>query len=151
MCHFFILMVLVFSSGTAMAQKQLPNEADLKTSYCLGVVRSTAAKHLPGSVDSLPESVREGAELMRKQTLSDLLARQQRLYNYLLPRLPYLDIMSLMAAKMQGEIDSEMGSKELSSCIKQCATNSDCNSLCLRTPLMTKFQMCISEPTYLPY
>lgn len=92
--------------------KRLPNDTELKASYCLAVVAQSLAyiqKDLSvvESWDRDKGSVSDVAVAMRKNA-ADARSSMRRLEAYLEPREPYLDSAALLSAYEQGRVDYSM-------------------------------------------
>jgi hypothetical protein len=132
----------------------MPTDADLRTAYCIPVVRAVAdishhlISRLPrnASYDPTRQALRSGDELYR------------RLQSYLQPRSPYLEPTALTAASSRGVADAN-AMKELvasrANCPTTIARGPAALALCLKAvsaetrEAMLRVQGC-QAPTWLP-
>jgi hypothetical protein len=133
-------------SGVAFAQA-LPGQVDLQASYCLGVVE----KRLEDSDKILqrPDFERSMRDPIAKIAAEDRSALS-RLRQYIGPRLKFLDVTGLGAAKTQGQRDYAETMAKISQCSAACDSPS-CLRSCKRDPLLgMKMERCDGLP-FLPF
>ena len=118
-CGALLLLSALFTS-TEVAAQQAPSRDELRSVYCVEVLRAEIAlqRHLISASDAAAISttvpalrqqwIDTSAELL--QGLANLEAVRYRLQAYMLPRIPALDAFALAAAMRQGEADFQ-GSK----------------------------------------
>jgi hypothetical protein len=130
-----ILLLVLGSalSGTVSAQQsQLPNDADLKTAYCIPVaefgvnfIKQILANAAASQQRPTPEQQqtidRYRGNLQEQEAVLD------RLRKYLVPRILYLDPFALTAAQQRGQADvavlqAASENQAQSDCLLQCAS-----------------------------
>jgi hypothetical protein len=121
----------VFTAGVA-AQQHAPNEHELRSMYCVEVIRADIElqHHLISASDeaannaATPELrqqwINTSSELL--QELARLEATLYRLQTYMLPRIQTLDSSALVSAIRQGDADSQ-------ACSASCSDNALLNSV----------------------
>ena len=123
----------------------LPTEVELKASYCIAVTQNLLAM-----LQASPEV---------RQNTPDQIANSQTtlgtLQLYLMPRLPYLDPMSVAAAYQAGENDHRRFSVEAGNCNRACVAvvNGDiraCILGCANTASALKVRSCTGA-AFLPF
>ena len=116
-------------------QVQLPNDVDLKASYCLAVLKlqySALMQFVPFELDAksasdpdtrklLEEAKKslEEVEVLRKKEIARLDDNINRIQLFILPRISYLEPTAILAAYSRGETDFRRQSE--SSKPKQCS------------------------------
>ena len=92
---------LLATASEAVAQMP-PNDTDLKAAFCAGVLKS----FVEGSAKS-PLSSDPAIAAFEKKSNEHLLAAQQRVLAYLMPRMQFVDQTSLIFALTEGKRASE--------------------------------------------
>lgn len=115
---------------TAASAQAPPTDIDLKAAYCIEANRQLLA-HQSGA-DTTPAAM---AEIIREA--SDHL---DRLQGYLLPRLPNLDALPLLAAGKQAESDVVQLQNLAKSCVQR--TTAECQSDSSPRCLVERYQLC---------
>lgn len=110
-----LLLLSAFSASTEVAAQQPPSKDELRSVYCVEVLRAEIAlqRHLISASDAAAVSatapalrqqwIDTSAELL--QGLTNLEVVRYRLQAYMLPRIPALDSFALAAAMRQGAAD----------------------------------------------
>ncbi|MBB6561988.1 hypothetical protein HNP48_004690 [Acidovorax soli] len=100
--------------SSVMAQSDLPTDADLKSSYCMGVLESKIAGM--DEVYKTNPSLKQHEDFILQGPRNDL----HRLRSYMAPRAKKLDIDALVAAKNRGVIDFRTARQHGQACLAQC-------------------------------
>jgi len=142
-CRAWLLALLpVFTAAGIAAQEYAPNERELRSMYCIEVIR--AEIDLQHHLISVSDDAANGAttpELRQQwintssellQGLAKLESTLYRLQVYLLPRIQALDSSALASAIRQGDSDSEA-----------------CSVSCSDSALLDRVTAC-KNPTWLP-
>lgn len=119
--HIFTTSAIAYLSLTstcAIAQGVLPTDADLKSSYCMGVLEQRIAG-LSEKNDGIAPQLREVLDGYRVQSQNDL----DRLRSYVLPRLPHLEALGLVIAKDRGNTDYAAAQRAVRACVNSCLPN----------------------------
>jgi hypothetical protein len=146
----FICAVLIAFSALSYAG-QLPTDVDLKASYCLGVINGFNESWRTLDSTKLSPELAQQFQQLSAEIVRDTAAVSQKLRNYLLPRVPYLEPMALMAATNQGLIDFRRNKPIFQNCSANCQETVNCLTACQHEPLAEKVTPCLQEPTFLPY
>jgi hypothetical protein len=115
----YIAAAAVLLPLTVTAQQILPSDADLKSAYCIAVIKKQIVfmnEILGGEPPSSPAY--EYARKMLRQRNNDL----NRLQSYLLPKLSSLDATGLIAASRRAETDVEESGITAKQCTGRCDT-----------------------------
>jgi hypothetical protein len=164
-CGAALLSALSASTGVA-AQQQAPSNGELRSMYCVEVIRAEIAlqRHLISASDAAATSattpalrqqwIDTSAELL--QGLANLEVVRYRLQAYMLPRIPALDSFALAAAMRQGDADFQESSTVGDRCASECnappATNQQplvCSASCSNQGSLNRVSAC-EKPTWLP-
>jgi len=128
------LLAALGVAATCAAQAQRsPNDIDLKTAYCIPIVESTANLYkqiILAQAESNPQNQAPDKRQLieeNRQVLEEQISNLNRLKQYLLPRIPYLDPVALAAAQQRGKADYsalQAASKDQAQydCVAQCIT-----------------------------
>lgn len=115
--------------------RRLPNELELKSNYCIAVIRGFIANNLKFERDfeTQLQSITDQSEL---KMLTDAVAKSRRdsdvlrnglnrLESYVLPRRPYLDLSAMSAAYDRGRVDfvRHLNDPVRDQCWAKCAEN----------------------------
>lgn len=134
--------------GAAAYAQQLPNETDLKAAYCMGVIKKVLGDvgHVDiGSLSATPEMKKNFSEGMNK-----LNGNLRRLQMYLVPRIPYLDMVGIEAARIRGDEDESSGVQSIAICNKNCM-DIDCAQRCIdKNEFAPRIRICY-DLSFLPY
>lgn len=166
----FTLLALV-SSEVSQAQVKPPNRTDLHAAYCVTVLQkfksmaSAAVSGLQTPINGASEvppvkAAREKALAAARASLNALTAALERIQLYLLPRMPYLDPVGLLAASTAAKKDLTEATKTAYSCFNTCTDSGDlsqrCTNACTRKKMPTisylrkKWAAC-RKPSWLPF
>ncbi len=164
-CRALLLSALSVTAGAA-AQPQAPSEDELRSMYCVEVIRAEIElqRHLISASDAAASSattpalrqqwIDTTAELL--QGLAKLEAVRYRLQAYMLPRIAALDSFALAAAMRQGDGDLQESRAAADRCAAECtaslAMNQQpvaCSASCSDTALLRRIRGC-EKPTWLP-
>lgn len=136
---------------SALAQRQMPTDVDLKSAYCVGVLQTGIAR-----LGSYPPSKNPDIARVFQQARDDLVDALNRLKGYLVPRLNYLDVTGLAIATNRGKIDYEKSSVLVQACIDRCpVTDLDQGLSCMLSckgndPVNARVDAC-NKPDFLPF
>jgi hypothetical protein len=161
----FLLSALSVTAGVA-AQPQAPSEDELRSMYCVEVIRAEIGlqRHLISASDAAAGSattpalrqpwIDTSAELL--QGLAKLEVVRYRLQAYMLPRIPALDSSALAAAMRQGDGDLEESRAAADRCAAECTASQAmnqqpvlCSASCSDAALLRRISDC-EKPTWLP-
>jgi hypothetical protein len=159
-----LLSALSISNGVC-AQQQAPSNDELRSMYCVEVIREEIElqRHLISASDAaaagaITPAVRQqwidtSAELL--QGLAKLEAARYRLQTYMLPRIPALDSFALATAMRQGNADFQQSKTVADRCAADCtsdqATNQQpvvCSASCGDKATLSRVSSC-DKPTWL--
>lgn len=98
-------------SLSAVAQNELPSQADLKAAYCIPVLQNTA-KVLSVPIEPATPEVKAAMQKAVNKAKDD----QNRIRSYLLPRLPHLDVTGIELAMKRGDDDIRQDLSIISAC-----------------------------------
>lgn len=111
-----LIALLMFVASMAHGQtRSLPTDADLKTAYCITVVKKNIQ-----SLSMNTDPPGSPARNMIDDLLRDRNNELHRLQSYLLPKLPSLDATGLIAASNRGEADSAASLANAQQCGNRC-------------------------------
>ena len=155
-----MLLVVVSAITTTLAvSKELPNEVDLQATYCVAIVKDEITLFS----DSIPEQLayeRKNFPLKKHDIRSDEAINEMideakfkfhRLQAYLVPRIQYLDTLSLQAAQSRGEEDVARRKLEVISCSNSCLNDSSCLRKCIDEKETSKRMLKCNDLAFLPY
>jgi hypothetical protein len=161
----WVCLLLVSVAQTSAAQDSLPTDAELRSAYCIPVLRweinlaRQADSQLgPDVSDSPPE---QKARTLVREGIAKLESTLNRLQLYLLPRIMHRDPVALAAAQNRGEADVRQVQAVSDRCVKDCGASNplepsdDKKRACLDSckpdmDLVTRVGACAS-PTWLPF
>ena len=154
-CGALLLSALSAATGVAAAQQHPPSGDELRSMYCVEVIRAEieVQRHLISASDSAAASaitpalrqqwIDTSAELL--QGLAKLEAVRYKLQAYMLPRIPALDPSALATAVRQGDADFQE-SRAVAAMDQQ---PSMCSASCGDKTPLGRVSACAS-PTWLP-
>ena len=154
-CGALLLSALSAATGVATAQQHPPSGDELRSMYCIEVIRAQIdlQHHSISASDTAAASaitpalrqqwIDTSAELL--QGLAKLEAVRYKLQAYMLPRIPALDSSALAAAVRQGEADFQE-SRAVAAMNQQ---PSMCSTSCGDKTPLSRVSVCAS-PTWLP-
>jgi len=127
---------------------ELPNTVDLHATYCVAVLQYQLSLFNSMPSDTPPD-IQRGIAKEKDQASYNL----SRLQLYLMPRVPYLDPVSLAFALESGDEDAPRAVQAEAQCVARCSDNDD-KGACLRrcfqkSEVMRRTAMC-SDTTWLP-
>lgn len=139
-----VLWIPVTTSANAQS-RQLPNQIDLKTAYCIAAIQNTITlieTRYPGDNRPLPESTRRSLD----KTYRNL----HRLRLYLVPRIMQLDPLGLLAAQKAGQEDAVRAVDDMFRCIETCK-DAGCATKCTNeSEAFARTQTC-NDLSFLPF
>lgn len=160
--------VFLASAPIAIAQDQVPSDAELRSAYCIPVLQQqlTLAKQIdamdtksendpttPADVRAQSLATREA----RQREIADLDSALKRLQAYLLPRFFQRDPVAMVAAQKRGETDwQQLADGMQSQCATRCAAITmsaeavACINSCVNPELVARLKAC-KNPTWLPF
>jgi len=128
-----------------------PTEIDLKAAYCIQANQALLAE----------QSGQEPKSLALAQMTSDTRDHIDRLQGYLLPRLPELDALPLLAASRRADVDIAKLKSLAGSCrrqaISECGAGGGAQCLferyhsCTKGELLDRLQSCTTNLDWLPF
>ncbi len=147
-----ILLVLMLASR--VEARELPSEIDLRAAYCISIVQGSISVVRSVPIDArFTEEIKEIVE----ETLSEMTADLRKLQLYLIPRIPHLAPLGLVAAHKSGEEDFVRFDKYVKTCQTKCEhlLNKPSWASCLEkcktdNPLNTHLKAC-SDLSWLPF
>src|SRR5215469_8438068 len=154
-CRALLLSALSAATGVATAQQHPPSGDELRSMYCIEVIRAQIdlQRHSISASDTAAASaitpalrqqwIDTSAELL--QGLAKLEAVRYKLQAYMLPRIPALDPSALATALRQGAADFQE-SKAVAAMDQQ---PSMCSAACGDKTPLSRVSACAS-PTWLP-
>jgi hypothetical protein len=147
----FAIVLYIHLIANAHAEVQLPSQVDLLTAYCTGVHTKRIQRSEEDDPSDLPEVLR-----FRDSIRSESTAHLERLRNYLLPRVQFLEGNALLVAIQSGTNDVALAEEEISSCLRTnvtCLTegkfSESCITHCLAKPVVARTIRCDST-NFLP-
>ena len=139
-----IMSLAFFSSAlTSVNAQVLPDSTDLKAAYCIPIARSQSL--LTVSEDT-PEPFKTNMTAIRDQGVVNL----RRLQLYLLPRIPRLETMSLVAAAKSADEDMGRQEAELNKCLNHNIVEVGLRCLGKPTEAGKRIQSC-QDLSFLPF
>ncbi|MCI0558044.1 MAG: hypothetical protein MN733_06075 [Nitrososphaera sp.] len=143
-------------------QVQLPNDVELKASYCLAVAKLTYSALVANTIDSDvtdPDMRRilEKAVLTHNKVLEQKHDNINRIQSFLLPRLPYLELTSMLSAYYRGKADfsRQMKSVKGKECNVRCGIvdegNIPCHEQCMEEDELSRRIFQCRDLSFLPY
>jgi hypothetical protein len=96
---------------TLCQQKQLPNDIDLKSAYCIGFYKSIISKYSSSYLGESDTGIKS-----RQNWAEEMNLKKRRLESYLLPRWQFLDDFSIIIAMQSYGLDSATMDKCLNRC-----------------------------------
>jgi len=162
-CTAVVLATLSVATSAA-AQQHAPSGDELRSMYCLEVVRAEIdlQHHLISAADTAAASaatpalrqqwIDTSAELL--QGLATLELVRYRLQTYMLPRIPALDSAALAIAVRQGEADFQDSRAAADRCAVECNPQTmnpppACSAACGSESSLGRLSACY-KPTWLP-
>jgi hypothetical protein len=163
-CAVVLISALSVVTGVA-AQQQPPSEDELRSVYCVEVLRAEIdlQHHLISASDAAAASavtpqlrqqwIDTSVELL--QGLAKLEVVRYRLQVYMLPRIPALDSFALATAMRQGDADFQQSRAAADRCAVECppqAANQQppvCRISCGDKTSLSRISVC-DKPTWLP-
>ena len=139
---------LVSISSISHSQTFLPNDIDLRSAYCTGVLKEKIAALKRQSHLRDIEAIKTIQDELNQRFQRDL----RRLNLYLLPRISHIENQGLLSASVSGAEDFVTGSEDMINCakIKNCATNDTCFSECrTSSPSILRTDRC-NNTNFLP-
>ena len=117
----------------SLEQREPPNDADLKSAYCIGEISVGAAQlnallHSRPQMNSDEQKEQGDLDASTRQVVYQEYAKVRRLQSYLSPRLARIDNGMLMAALKQGQADVSQVDRETDTCLSQCGALTDSNA-----------------------
>ena len=165
-CAALLASTLSVSTGAA-GQQQAPSDDELRSMYCVEVIRAEIGlqEHLISASDAAVSSattpalrqqwIDTSAELL--QGLARLETLRYRLQAYMLPRIPALDSLALAAALRQGDEDFQESRAVADRCAVECNAQQAANqqpvacsaASCSDKAPLSRVSAC-AKPTWLP-
>jgi len=161
-----LALIALSDSSDLVAQQQAPSDDELRSMYCVEVIRAEIGlqRHLLSSSDAAVSNATTPA--LRQQwidTSSELLQGltrlevvRYRLQAYMLPRIAALDSLALAAAVRQGDADFQESRAGADQCAAECnapqALNQPpplCDSACSNRAQLSRVSAC-ETPNWLP-
>ncbi|HEV3425242.1 MAG TPA: hypothetical protein VG105_15975 [Paraburkholderia sp.] len=158
--RFFAFVVALALTGAASAQGTAPpTDTDLRAAYCMAITKGQL-----GVLSSIfPDVATPGAtdvpDMVRK-SWSEENDKLQHLRSYLVPRLQYIDALSVLAAEKRGEHDVARvnNDQDLQACTARCPVPASTNDLdaytaCTRScepEMLTRIWAC-NDLSWLPF
>ncbi len=178
----FRFWMLIFSStgfcSNALSQERLPTDVELRSAYCIPVLQNdisvlqqalatanSGIDHITDiPVQSGRDAVLQAYQRGQREFEKAITERQSalnRLQLYITPKIPYLDVDSLMAATSRAKADIQQFDTKSKSCTLECmgplksdsAEKSDpvfCFKTCSGVELNDRLAAC-RNPTWLPF
>jgi hypothetical protein len=103
-----IVLAGALAAGSCGAQTRVPpTDVDLLAAYCIGIVQRqiVGANEFRAKVSGSNSAADVRATSLMDSYLQELQDRLQRLQSYLIPKISYLDPMSLALASARGDVD----------------------------------------------
>lgn len=139
-----LIFVLLICPTLAMAQQiQLPNDVDLKAAYCIPIARF-ASETLVG--ENMPEHFKKSLQDGKDEGAANL----RRLRLYLMPRVSYLDTMSLVGAAKSAEDDLAQIKAEVVKCDRMSTMEEALKCLSVETEAVKRVRSC-NVLSFLPF
>ena len=140
--------LILLSFGQAYAQNYPPSDNDLRTAYCIPIIKSYLAvatsalgQVSPSYIPPPDSGTPSHAELAALQ--DQMSATLSRLQAYLLPKLFQLDPTGIAAANSRAQADIRTMDSYLNQCAKECGTEAF-------KVLQNRMNAC-KNPTWLPF
>jgi hypothetical protein len=141
-----VALVLLLSDADA---QQLPTDTELRAAYCVGFANAAAPTTREIESDrNTPASVRLVSQKHREDT--------DRMRRYLLPRMYYIDTISVVAAMGQGKSDWFASMRRSETCASECEAQhlgtAEAGGACMHSCIGNddKFAKC-RDTSWLPY
>jgi hypothetical protein len=117
----YILSVfaLAIAPSLSTAQRQLPSDTELRTSYCIPILQAAVTEY-QATAEAFPDGIWKDGFAQSAATAADNL---KRLQSYIVPKLQHLDTLSLQAALDRGRTDAKASTEAQLSCFKQCESS----------------------------
>lgn len=129
-----LMFMLLLFPAVAIAQRQLPNDVDLKAAYCIPIVRS----HGQIAINDCPEAFRNSLQDGKDKAAVNL----RRLTLYLLPRFSQLDVTPLLGASKSAEEDMEWMMAEVRKCDKMTPIEEALKCMAVETETSKRLRSC---------
>ena len=159
-------MLALSVSASVPAQQQAPSNDELRSMYCVEVLRAEIdlQRHLISASDAAAASANTptlrqqwiDTSVVLLQGLSKLEVVRYRLQAYMLPRIPLLDSFALATAMRQGNVDFQESKVAADRCAAECnsapAASQQpfaCSASCGDKELLSRISAC-DRPTWLP-
>jgi len=151
-------LLLAFCGVSSAQQPSLPNDGELRSAYCIPILRweiAGVSKMVASLANSqTPEAQHAYADSRTK--LEKFQSALNRLQSYLAPRAAYLDPVSLALAQHRGEADLHR-LEDIAQCTTDCEAKKDnkadvvaCSEACIDRSLVDRMKAC-AEPSWLPF
>lgn len=133
MNQFLLIAAVLALYGGVVLAKELPNEVDLRAAYCIPVINNDL-QEMNYDFSGMDAEIVNMAAKKKSEIENDL----NRLKSYLLPRLKYLDNLSLGVARERGKADVDRFNHDKKVCVydvcqaqKSTTAKSECAIKCL--------------------
>jgi hypothetical protein len=110
------LLGALFFTPLTYSQRQLPNDNELRSAYCVPVLQAAITEYR-STAEMFGEGVWSDGFRASAAAAEDGL---KRLQSYLIPKLRQLDTPSLQAAHDRGQADAQRAPSEQVACFRQC-------------------------------
>lgn len=141
-----LLAPLLFAWLSCAAQGFPPDQVDLQSSYCLGVLNARAAVQTELTKNPIPDEYRSAVAAMIARNNENL----GRLRSYLAIRFQTIDPTGMLIASAQGNKDMTSQAAQINQCAQTCADNA-CVLNCKGLPVIeAKLARC-DGMSFLPY
>lgn len=144
----FLLIAILVIPLSADAQKSLPNNIDLRASYCVAFHKKIVSENAPILADEGKSAGVYGAEFVEQIRSSTASSENDlsRLRSYILPRLKFLDSEALIFAADQFPKDRQF----LQNCQSKCSSLECLNACAVSTGYQEKARWC-SGLNWIPF
>lgn len=138
-----VVVLLIAASPIALAEEQMPTDADLRSAYCISILQTVVGnvKQLEAQNKALVEASTTTPEVREKvagqnaniaKARADLEVTLSRLRAYLLPRLFNLDPLGILQAQKPAEADWQRSNAP-----------SECTTECTKPENVDNIQACV--------
>jgi hypothetical protein len=157
-------IAILLMLASSVVARELPSEADLRAAYCIPLVqdflnslRSVNTHAQSPALSPELQAMRDQSDAAFAEIVSEFDDNLRRLRLYLIPRIPYLDLRGLEAARKRGEEDAARFEQYQKTCRVKCehlkrkSSWPGCLDKChADNPLNPRIKPC-SELNWLPF
>lgn len=123
----FFILIISFTQFSFAQERRPPTDIELKAAYCAIVIKDRIELY-NRLIDNplLPTSAKNVLVKSRNSSMDQL----DRIGSYILPRIPYIDLESILLAQNRAKIDTEVDNKPFTDCLDSCGNKNGFNKIC---------------------